>query len=383
MAETDEEVLPFDAESAEEVEEEKVSLPDHPYEPPVVEEVSLSDIQPLDNVRSDTEAPETLTENIRVQGLLHPIVVRPAQDKSHGRPYELIVGYRRLKAFETLGWTTIPASVHEASDQQVLAELISENLQREDPSPLDEAKVMQRMIDTFDWSHAQVAAQLGVDRSQVTKRLGLLKLPEKVQGMVAEGSLTASHAEVVARLDSPDQQEELADLAVRLDTPVAKLNSYASKIKAEQHEEEIAEVQAPNEYTPMEQTDSSESELLAVDLPRLEVRELDREELKQANLYMMLRSANDIEMLEWLEAECGADYGQLWEWVLLLDEDQLDEMISVMTRRWLAAAHRFPTLPSSLTSRLGGGVPPETGDAPRVEIEEEEWDDEDDFDDEL
>lgn len=382
MSETDEEVLPFDAQVVEE-EEEEVSLPDHPYEPPVIEEIPLSDIQLLDNVRSVDEPPEALTENIRVQGLLHPIVVRPAANKTHGKPYELIVGYRRLKAFETLGWETIPASVHDASDQQVLAELISENLQREDPSPLDEAKVMQRMIDTFGWSHSQVAAQLGVDRSQVTKRLGLLRLPEKVKDMVAEGSLTASHAEVVARLDSPDQQEELAELAVRLDTPVAKLNNYASKIKAEQQEEEISEIEAPDQGTPMEQNDDSEAELIAVDLPRLEVRELQGSELRQAELYMILRSSNDVEMLEWLESECGADYSSLWEWVLLLDDAQLDHMISVMTRRFLGAAHRFPTLPSSLTRALGGGQTPGVYDAPQVEIEEEDFEDDWDDEDEL
>ena len=374
----DEQVLPFDAEPQDDPEE-AVALPDHPYEKPDIREIPLTDIQPLENVRSATDPPEALTENIRVHGLLHAIVVRPAADKSHRKPFELIVGYRRLQAFQKLGWSTIPASVHPANDQEVLAELISENLQRENPSPIDEARVMQRMIETFNWSHAQVAAQLGVDRSQVTKRLGLLKLPDKVQTMVSEGQLTASHAEVVARLDSSEQQQELADLAVRLDTPVSKLNNYASKIKAEQHEEEMAEVQPPDQDTPLE---GDSPELVAVELPNLETAELKGKQRNQALLYVLLRSANDVEMLQWLESSCGADYGQLWEWVLMLSADQVDEMTTVMTRRWLGAAHRFPTLPNALVTSLSGGSVPAVQSAPAEPLEAEEWDEDEEWDEE-
>ena len=91
--------------------------------------------------------------------------------------------------------------------------------------------VDQRMIDLFGLSHREVAARLGMSKSQVTKRLGLLKLPEKVQTMVGEGQISASHAEVIARLERPESQEELADLAVKSEAPVSKLNGYATKIK--------------------------------------------------------------------------------------------------------------------------------------------------------
>lgn len=379
MSQEDEEILPFDSEPVVE-EEEDIELPDYPYTPPNVQEVGVDDIQLLDNVRSDPDTPEALTENIRVQGLLHPIVVRPSQDKSHGKTYELVVGYRRLSAFKALEYETIPASVHEASDEQVLAELISENLQREDPSPLDEARVMKRMIDTFNWSHAQVAAQLGVDRSQVTKRLGLLRLPDKVQTLVADGSLTASHAEVVARLDNEDSQVELAELAIKKEAPVSKLHSYATKIKErddQQIEQSDPEAQPEDAQKPLDTISDDQ----VVDLPALKVKsELSPEELTRVDLYILLRAGNDEEMLSVLEERYGVTYSELFDWTLTLDDGQVSEMRETMIRRWLSAAHRFPTLPSSLQEMVGDGMSSLFNEPePEIPAEPEEF--EEDFDD--
>lgn len=353
-------------------------LPERPVEAPEAKLVKVADIEHLQNVRSVLGDVSGLAENVRVRGLLHPVVLRPAQDKSHGKSYELIVGYRRLAAFELLERKEIPAVIHQASEEEVLAEVISENLQRENHSPMDEARTMQRMIDTFDWSHAQVAQQLGVDRSQVTKRLGLLKLPEKVQDMVAEQKISASHAEVVARLDTPEQQEELAELAVRTEYSVAKLNSYASNIKAKQQEEDLAEVQAPDQASPLETP--AKVELTATELPRLQLSELTPVQLRRAELFILLRAANDLEMLQWLEEHCGASWDELWEWTGLLDKDGAEEMIRVITKRWLSAAHRLPTLPVALQDELGADTQeaeldiPE--DLPTMGLNEEDWDEE-------
>lgn len=385
MSQDEEEILPFDSESVEE--EEEVELPDFPYTPPNVLEVKVDDIQLLENVRSESEPPQALTENIRVQGLLHPIVVRPAKDKAHRKPYELVVGYRRLAAFKALEYETIPASVHEASDEQLLAELISENLQREDPSPIDEAKVMKRMIDTFNWSHAQVAAQLGVDRSQVTKRLGLLRLPDKVQGMVAEGELSASHAEVVARLDNEDSQVELAELAVKKEAPVSKLHNYATKLKErddQRIEQDDPEAEPEDASKPLEKVDDDK----VVDLPALEVKQgLNQGELARADLYILLRAGNDEEMLAVLNQRYGVTYSELWAWVSSLEEEEVSEMRETMIRRWLGAAHRFSTFPAALTEFFGDGTSTMSRQAePEIPVEPDDFDDEDfdedDFDDE-
>jgi len=376
---------------SEEINQEEILevLPERPSEEPTAKLVAISEIQPLQNVRSVLGDVSSLAENLRVRGLLHPVVLRPSLDKSHGKPYELIVGYRRLEAFRHLERDKIPAIIHDASEEDVLAEVISENLQRENHSPMDEARTMQRMIDTFDWSHAQVAQELGVDRSQVTKRLGLLRLPEKVQTMVGEGKLSPSHAEVVARLDNEESQVELAELSVRKGTPVAKLHNYATKIKEREKQQLEAEDPEVVEEDPTKPLDTVADDQV-VDLPALKVKpELSADELARAELYILLRSCNDTEMLQVLGELYKVPVAMLWDWVAGLSIEQVAEMRVTMVRRWLGAAHRFTTLPMQLQQDLGDGTSslseqqaPEVPGEPVSLPVDDAWEDDDDWEDE-
>lgn len=367
--------------------EDEVILPDKPVVALDTALIDVAQVHELENSRACVGDLTSLAENIRVRGLLHPVKVRPAHDRSHGCDYELVVGYRRLAAFRVLERPQIPAVIEDRTDEEVLAELISENSERENPTALDEARTMQRMIDLFGWSHRQVAAQLGVDRSQVTKRLGLLKLPVKVQTMVGERQLSASHAEVIARLDREDSQEELADLAVKSEASVSKLHGYASKIKErddERVEEDDPEAPGASDAdTPLDMLCADD----IVRLPRLNVRaELTAADLARANLYVLLRSANDEEMLDTLSHTFGVAYAQLWDWVKTLSDEQVTELTETMLRRWLGAAHRYPTLPEDLRDRYGAGHTFDAADGvalPDGTDGPDDWDDDfDDWDDE-
>lgn len=357
-----------------------VALPDRDLDA-VEQEIRIADIFELENIRPElTDIPE-LAESIRVRGLLHPVCVRPApEDASHGHKYELIVGYRRRAACELLGRETIKARVYGADEADVLADMLTENLMRKQLSPVAEARAMKRMMQTFGWTQGQVAAHLGVDRTQVTKRIGMLeKLAAPVLGLIEEGKLTASHGEVIARLETPEAQEQLADLAVRTEAPVSKLNSYASKIKDEQEQidavveagEQVLDQDLPLDVLPYE---------AAVALPALRVRDdLSAGQLGRANLYILLRAGNDTEMLEHLEERVGVPLEGLWDWVAELDEDQVAEMAETMVRRWLGAAHRLPTLPASLRAQLGSGETTIGPPAPDLPEGADDFDDEDDF----
>lgn len=368
-------------------EDEELRLPDKPVAAPAARLVALDEIHELENSRSALGDVSRLAENIRVRGLLHPVLVRPAPaGAGHGRPYELIAGYRRLAAFRELGREQLPVIVREADDEEVLAELVSENLERENPNPLDEARTMQRMIDVFELSHREVGARLGLSKSQVTKRLGLLRLPEKVQSMVGEGQLTASHAEVIARLDRPESQEELAELAVKSEAPVAKLNGYASKIKERDDQRPEADEVVADPEAPLDPLLVSD----VVAMTRLVVREeLGAEDLARANLLILLRNGYDEELLTVLAERYGIPYGQLWEWVEALDDGQVAELTEILIRRWLGAAHRYPTFSPGLLARFGAGTSDE--DPAALELPEgisaedglddwdEEWGDDDEF----
>src|SRR5207253_5791973 len=89
---------------------------------------------------------------------------------------ELIAGERRLRACQALGWEKIPAVKREVDDRTVLTLAVVENLQRDDLSPVDEARGYERLIAEFSLTQQDVADAAGRDRSTVANALRLLEL---------------------------------------------------------------------------------------------------------------------------------------------------------------------------------------------------------------
>jgi ParB family transcriptional regulator, chromosome partitioning protein len=149
-----------------------------------------------------------LTESIRANGLLQPIVVRSARDGGAG--WELVAGERRWRAVMRLGWREVPAIVREVDDRTLLVLAVVENLQRADLTPLEEAAAYQQLGEQFGLSHAEIAENLGRDRSTVTNALRLLQLPPPVRNMIGQGALTAGHARALLGVGSTSRLVELA-----------------------------------------------------------------------------------------------------------------------------------------------------------------------------
>src|SRR6266542_4315047 len=160
-----------------------------------IKDIRPNPFQPRKTV--DPTALEELVSSIKQAGLLQPIVVRRANG---GSSYELIAGERRLRACQQLGWERIPAVQRDADDRTLLTLALIENLQRDDLSPVDEARGYERLIAEFKLAQQDVADAVGRDRSTVANALRLLKLPEDVLQLLHEGHLTVGHArEAVAQ----------------------------------------------------------------------------------------------------------------------------------------------------------------------------------------
>jgi ParB family transcriptional regulator, chromosome partitioning protein len=149
-----------------------------------------------------------LAASMQANGLLQPVVVRPAPGGVPGR-WELIAGERRWRASMRLGWTEIPAAVRHVDDRTMLVLALVENVQRAELSPLEEAEAFQRLGDEFSLSHQEIADLVGRDRSTISNALRLLQLPASVRAMVAAGSLSAGHARALLGLGS---EHLMADL---------------------------------------------------------------------------------------------------------------------------------------------------------------------------
>ena len=139
---------------------------------------------------------DELVESIRAEGLLQPIVVRPAGDK-----FQLIAGERRWRAFQQLKLKSIPARVMQSNDSSSAALALIENLQREGLNPIEEAHGYASLIRDFDLTQDAAAQRVGKGRATVANSLRLLGLEAELQGFVARGLLSVGHAKVLLGVD--------------------------------------------------------------------------------------------------------------------------------------------------------------------------------------
>lgn len=165
--------------------------------------------------------------SLQTHGLLQPIAVRPVKDGQ----FELIAGERRFRAASRLGWITVPAIVRDVSDQQLLSLALVENLQREDLNPIEEAEGYRQLINEFGLAHQQVAQAVGKDRSTITNALRLLALPDDVQGLVRDGSLTLGHARALLGVPSGTSLSEFARKVVTQRMSVREVERLVQEAK--------------------------------------------------------------------------------------------------------------------------------------------------------
>lgn len=191
-------------------------------------ELAIGDIRPNPyQPRQDVDpaALEELKSSIRQVGLMQPVVVRPAANEATG--FELIAGERRLRACQALGWERIPAVKRDVDDRTALTLALIENLQRDDLSPVDEARGYERLIAEFLLTQQDVADAVGRDRSTVANALRLLKLPEAVLAMLHDGQLTVGHARALLSIDDPRIAANLAREAVAQGLSVREVEDRA------------------------------------------------------------------------------------------------------------------------------------------------------------
>lgn len=187
-----------------------VVLPAEPAAPPKGSVLKL----PIEAIKRDTLQPRRhfdeeklreLTESIKAQGVLQPVLVRK---DSEG--YKLIAGERRWRASQLAGLHEIPAIVREVTEVEAFELALVENLQRADLNPMEEADGYHRLVEEFGLTQDQVAQRVGKERSTVANALRLLGLPDEVKRMVAEGNLSAGHARALLGVPRIPEMTELA-----------------------------------------------------------------------------------------------------------------------------------------------------------------------------
>ena len=158
----------------------------------------------------DQEALQELADSIQEIGLLNPILVRP-----NGSGYEVVHGERRWRACQLAGLESIRADVRDLDDETAFLIAFTENLQRDDLNPMEEAEAMQALMDRFAFSQAEVGRRIGKSQQYIAGRLALLRLPEPVREMVTTRVVNPSLGRTLAGIPDERWQVKMAKQAGR------------------------------------------------------------------------------------------------------------------------------------------------------------------------
>jgi len=156
------------------------------------------------------ESLEDLTNSIKEQGVIQPIVVRP--DKIKPGKYEIIAGERRWLASQNAGLHEVPVVIIDVEDVKSLELAIVENVQRQDLNSIEESRGYKKLIDSFNYDQNKISKFIGKSRSYIANSLRLLTLPSEIIDMVEVGNLSAGHARTLIGLNN---STEIAKMIIK------------------------------------------------------------------------------------------------------------------------------------------------------------------------
>lgn len=210
-----------------------------------------------------------LAVSIESNGLLQPIIVR----KTGEAAYELVAGERRWRAFQLLGRKEIPAIVRTYTDNEVLAVVLVENIQRSDLSALEEAEGYKKLLE-IQYTQEEVATVVGKSRSHVANSLRLLSLPDFIKDALREGRLTSGHAKVLVGVEEALLKDVLEELLEK-------------KLNVRDTETLIRRYKNPNSAT------SSRGGGMGLDIPNTDLQILEQQLMEKLGLPVDLSLKKD------------------------------------------------------------------------------------------
>ena len=175
----------------------------------VVEEVDISliDNNPKQPRKIfDPTLLDELAQSIKIYGVIQPILLTKKGDR-----YLIVAGERRFRASIIAGKKTIPAIIKDLDDKEVKEIALLENIQRQDLNPIETARAMKELMDTYGWTQETLADRLGKSRPSIANNLRLLSLCPEVIDLVEKGKLSAGHARSLVVVTNPEVQLKLAN----------------------------------------------------------------------------------------------------------------------------------------------------------------------------
>ncbi len=161
-----------------------------------------------------------LALSIKEYGILNPILVRKLNDK-----YEIIAGERRVIAAKKIGLTEVPAIIKEIDDGKMAELALIENLQRENITPIEEAKAYQNILQLSNLTEEKLSTTVGKSQSFISNKLRLLNLTNEVQEALISRKISERHARSLLTVKDPQKQVELLNRIIQNRLTVKELDN--------------------------------------------------------------------------------------------------------------------------------------------------------------
>jgi ParB family chromosome partitioning protein len=210
----------------------EVRAPSTPVSPDFsrIRELELSQLTPLKGQprrHFDDATLQELAQSIRSYGILQPLIV---SHNGNGL-FTIIAGERRWRASHIAGLTHVPCLVRSPSEHNSLELALIENIQREELSPLDEARALEKLIADHEYSQETLAAKIGKERSTVTNALRLLSLPPEIIADLENKNLTAGHARALCGIEDKRSLVRLRDIVHKKKLSVRQTEELVKRYK--------------------------------------------------------------------------------------------------------------------------------------------------------
>ena len=210
------------------------------------DKINLKDIEGSDNIQRmlpiqnlvsgkfqprknfDLAELDELSESIKSNGVLQPILVRPLT--KGGTSYEIIAGERRWRASQIAKIHEVPVIIRDFDDETALGVAMIENLQRSDLNPIEEAEGYRSLMHSFQYTQEKLSSQLGKSRSHIANVLRILSLPKYVRSFIVKGDLSFGHARALVPL-SEERAKEITNQIIDSGLSVRQTESLVNKEK--------------------------------------------------------------------------------------------------------------------------------------------------------
>ncbi|UNM06551.1 MAG: ParB/RepB/Spo0J family partition protein [Holosporaceae bacterium] len=260
---------------------------------------------------------EQLAVSIESNGILQPLIVRQLENNQ----YEIIAGERRWRAAKKIGLDRVPVLVRDLTDEEAQAVALVENVQRENLTPMEEARGYARIMKKMNISQEEAARMVGKTRVHVANTCRLLSLPEAVQEMVDARALTPGHARTVVGLENA---VDVATLIAKKKMSVRRAEVYVQKLKGKGEDQDMTQGTVLAEKTATEGVAFGVESFVAPDPPNQDHLTPDeKQEIEQIEGFLSSRMGCDVRVL--IGYNRHQDIKMVFE---LEDRAQLDDILS-------------------------------------------------------